>query len=73
MTGTIKTLMTDRGYGFIDAGGVMYFFLRTEVNVPFETLFEGQRVRSFIEEPSMRGPRAARVMVDAVPRAKVSA
>jgi cold shock CspA family protein len=66
MTGTIKALVLDRGYGFIrTADGFEYFFLRTEVvNVPFDNLFEGQRVKSFVEEDSMRGPRAARVVVD---------
>lgn len=66
MTGRIKTLVTDRGFGFLKAAdGREYFFPRTAIeNDVFEHLFEGQLVSSFIEETSLRGPRASRVVVE---------
>ena len=76
MTGRITRLVTDKGYGFIRAtdNGLEYFFVRTEVvNVLFANLYAGQQVTSFIEEKSMRGPRAGRVVVDTSGGMNVSA
>ncbi|MGH2491889.1 MAG: cold-shock protein [Candidatus Limnocylindria bacterium] len=43
--GTIKRLVTDRGFGFItQADGSEIFFHRSKVTGDFESLSEGQRV-----------------------------
>ena len=62
MTGTIKTLRADKGFGFIrDERGVEHFFHRSSVRgAVFELLREGQRVE-FTNEDSPKGPRAADV------------
>jgi cold shock CspA family protein len=63
MTGTIKALVHAKGYGFIAADGVDYFFhLSALENVMFKELREGLAVR-FEEEYSDRGPRAASVCI----------
>jgi len=59
--GTIKRIVRDRGFGFIrDDGGQEWFFHRSAVDGSFDDLTEGQRV-TFDEEPSAKGPRAAKV------------
>jgi CspA family cold shock protein len=60
--GTIKRIVRDRGFGFIrDDGGQEWFFHRSAVDgSSFDDLTEGQRVK-FDEEPSAKGPRAAKV------------
>lgn len=63
MTGTVKRLVTDRGFGFITAeDGTEYFFHRSGVDssVLFEDLAIGGRV-SFDVERSDKGPRAQHV------------
>jgi CspA family cold shock protein len=59
--GTIKRL-TDKGFGFIDAGGEkdMFFHSSNLDGVSFEELQEGQRV-SFTEGQGPKGPRAENV------------
>jgi cold shock protein len=62
-TGTIKKLVSDRGFGFIAAeDGKEYFFHRTglDSSVNFDSLAGGERV-SFDIEPSQKGPRANRI------------
>jgi CspA family cold shock protein len=62
-TGTIKKVVSDRGFGFITAeDGKDYFFHRNDVQSPldFDHLGGGERV-SFEIESSPKGPRAARV------------
>jgi len=62
-TGTIKKLVSDRGFGFIAAeDGKEYFFHRGGVQAPldFDSLAGGERV-SFDVETSPKGPRAVRV------------
>jgi CspA family cold shock protein len=62
-TGTIKKLVSDRGFGFIAAeDGREYFFHRTglDPSVNFDSLAGGERV-SFEIEPSQKGPRANRI------------
>lgn len=61
--GTIKKLVSDRGFGFIAAeDGVEYFFHRSGLDrtLNFDALQGGERVQ-FDIEPSQRGPRAYRV------------
>jgi cold shock protein len=62
-TGTIKKLVSDRGFGFIAAeDGREYFFHRTglDPSINFDSLAGGERV-SFEIEPSQKGPRANRI------------
>lgn len=61
--GTIKKIVSDRGFGFIAAeDGVEYFFHRSGVenSVNFDSLSGGETV-SFEIEQSQKGPRATRV------------
>jgi cold shock protein len=63
MTGTIKKVTWDRGFGFIRGeDGHEYFFHRSELRggLRFEELKEGQRV-SFEPRQAERGPRAAAI------------
>jgi CspA family cold shock protein len=62
-TGTIKKVVSDRGFGFITAeDGKDYFFHRNEIDssMDFDRLFGGERV-NFEVEQSPKGPRAAKV------------
>ena len=62
-TGTIKKVVSDRGFGFIAADdGREYFFHRDglEPSVSFDRLSGGEKV-TFDIEASQRGPRAQRV------------
>jgi CspA family cold shock protein len=62
-TGTIKKLVSERGFGFIAADdGKEYFFHRSGTETSFDTLAGGEKV-SFEIEPSPKGPRAGRVRV----------
>ena len=63
MTGTVKKVVTERGFGFIAAeDGEEYFFHRTgmDSSLTFENVSIGERV-SFDVERSDKGPRAAHV------------
>lgn len=62
-TGSVKKVVSDRGFGFITADdGKDYFFHRTELDssLDFDRLSGGEKV-AFDVEPSPRGPRAVRV------------
>jgi cold shock protein len=62
-TGTIKKVVSDRGFGFIAAeDGKEYFFHRDGLNasLDFDRLTGGERV-SFDVEQSPKGPRAKNV------------
>ncbi|HEX6548229.1 MAG TPA: cold shock domain-containing protein [Candidatus Dormibacteraeota bacterium] len=62
-TGTIKKLVSDRGFGFIAAeDGKEYFFHRSGTDTDFDRLRGGERV-TFEIEPSAKGPRAGRVQL----------
>jgi cold shock protein len=61
--GTVKRIVTDRGFGFIaDEEGKEYFFHFSGLTggLAIESLREGDRV-SFDTERSDRGPRATNV------------
>ena len=62
--GTVKGLVRDRGFGFIQGeDGVEFFFHRSAVQgKPFESLTEGQGVEFDVERGD-KGPRAANVRV----------
>ena len=62
-TGTIKKVVSDRGFGFIAADdGKEYFFHRDglEPSVSFDRLGGGEKV-TFDIEAGQKGPRAQRV------------
>jgi CspA family cold shock protein len=62
-TGSIKKVVSDRGFGFITADdGKDYFFHRNslESSLDFDRLAGGEKVEFEIEQ-SPKGPRAARV------------
>ena len=62
-SGTIKKLVSDRGFGFIAAeDGKEYFFHRSGIDGNFDDLQGGEKV-TFEVEPSPKGPRAGRVRV----------
>ena len=59
-TGTIKKVVSDRGFGFITAeDGKDYFFHRSglQASIDFDRLIGGERVE-FDIETSPKGPRA---------------
>ncbi len=63
MEGTIKKLITDKGFGFITVDGEEkdLFFHRNELkDVNYEDLKEGDRV-SFEKTDSPKGPNATNV------------
>jgi len=59
--GTIKKLVSDRGFGFIAAeDGKEYFFHRSGTEGDFDRLVGGEQVTFEIEQ-SQKGPRANKV------------
>jgi CspA family cold shock protein len=63
LSGTIKKLVPDRGFGFIAAeDGKEYFFHRSGTSADFDSLMGGERV-SFEVEASPKGPRAGKVQL----------
>ncbi|MBA3307612.1 MAG: cold shock domain-containing protein [Chloroflexi bacterium] len=61
--GTVKKLVSDRGFGFITAeDGKDYFFHRDglDSSIDFDRLVGGEKV-AFEIESSPRGPRAVKV------------
>ncbi|MGA7986859.1 MAG: cold shock domain-containing protein [Candidatus Dormiibacterota bacterium] len=63
MTGTVKKVVAERGFGFISAeDGQEYFFHRSglDSSLSFENLAADERV-SFEVENSDKGPRARQV------------
>ena len=63
MTGTIKKLMTEKGFGFItpeNAGKDVFFHSNSLVGVQFDELREGDSV-SFETEESPKGLNAVNV------------
>jgi CspA family cold shock protein len=62
MTGTIKRIVSGKGFGFIAAGdGSEYFFHQSAcTDVPFDELREGQAV-TFEKGQGPKGPRGENV------------
>ena len=63
ITGTVKKVVAERGFGFITAGdGKEYFFHRTSIDssLDFDRMVGGEQVEFDIEQ-SPKGPRASRV------------
>lgn len=64
VSGTIKKLVAERGFGFITADdGNDYFFHRSGT-AEFDRLETGAKV-TFVTEPSAKGPRATNVKLAA--------
>jgi len=63
MTGKIKTLRADKGFGFIkDAGGKEYFFHQSAIyGEGIEMLREGDSVEYTLGADGPKGPRAENV------------
>jgi CspA family cold shock protein len=61
--GTIKKLVSDRGFGFIATVGAYLFFHHSSVEGSFESLTEGQAVEFEVDSATSRGkgPRAIQV------------
>ncbi len=62
-TGTVKKVVSDRGFGFITAeDGKEYFFHRSglQASLDFDRLLGGERVEFDVEQ-SPKGPRATGV------------
>jgi CspA family cold shock protein len=69
MTGTIKAIRFDRGFGFVTSNGVDLFFHASVVEgVGFDDLEAGQLVDFDIDHQALR-PRACRVAVASRDRA----
>lgn len=65
MNGTIKKLISDKGFGFISVPGQdkdLFFHSKSLVGVQFSDLNEGDEV-SFETEQSPKGPNAINVKV----------
>ena len=59
--GTIKKLVSDRGFGFIEGErGELFFHHSSVQGTPFEALHEGQKV-DYTEGRGPKGPRAESV------------
>lgn len=63
MTGTIKTLRADKGFGFIrDSSGKEVFFHSSAIyGEGIDNLREGDGVEFDLEEAGPKGPRATNV------------
>jgi len=62
--GTIKKLVSERGFGFIASSGEELFFHHSSVQGSFESLSEGQSVEFEIDpapNSKGKGPRAIQV------------
>ena len=59
--GTIKKLISEKGYGFIEGeGGELFFHHSSVQDTQFEDLHEGQKVE-YTEGRGPKGPRAESV------------
>lgn len=66
MRGTIRRLVTERGFGFLSGeDGKERFFHRTQT-AGFDDLLEGDRVSFTPEDDNSRGPRALNVVGEPV-------
>ena len=61
--GTIKKLISEKGFGFIEGErGELFFHHSSVQDTPFESLHEGQKVE-YTEGRGPKGPRAEDVSV----------
>jgi len=62
--GTIKKLVTEKGFGFISGDQSEFFFHRSAVvEGSFESLRVGQRVEYEVDSDRGKGPRAKEVKI----------
>jgi cold shock protein len=62
MQGVVTRVILDKGFGFVQAQNVDYFFHRSAVKDDgFKDLHEGQEVEFEPAPPGPKGPRAASV------------
>ncbi len=62
MTGTVKTLRVEKGFGFIKGADGEYFFHRSAIYGEDIDMFrEGDSVDFDVEDGGAKGPRAANV------------
>jgi CspA family cold shock protein len=62
LTGTIKRIVRDKGFGFVrDEYGTEYFFHRSEVSGQWEEFQEGDSVTFTEDDNAAKGPRAQNV------------
>ncbi len=61
--GTIKKLVSEKGFGFISGDGKEYFFHRSSITEgDFDSLHEGQKVEYTVDPVDRgKGPRATNV------------
>ena len=65
MNGTIKRLVSEKGFGFVaGSDGLEYFFHQSACDGMFDQLREGQGV-TFDVSQGPKGPRAERVKLSA--------
>ena len=62
INGTIKRLVSDKGFGFVAAEDGNEYFFHQSACARFDTLREGQQV-TFQEGQGPKGPRAENVSV----------
>lgn len=62
LNGTIKKLVSERGFGFISADDGKEYFFHRDSTANFDGLMGGEKV-TFDVEPSPKGPRANNVKV----------
>lgn len=63
MEGTIKKIVSDKGYGFIEREGEekdLFFHSNSLIGLGFDDLREGDKVKFEVEE-SQKGPNAVSV------------
>ncbi len=60
--GTIKKIVSDRGFGFIAAEDGKEYFFHRDGTESFDSLRGGEKV-TFMVEPSPKGPRANQVRI----------
>lgn len=59
LTGTVKRIVNEKGFGFIGADGTDYFFHKSSCD-DFDGMQTGDRV-TFVAKRGEKGPRADRV------------
>jgi cold shock CspA family protein len=65
LTGRVRKVNAEKGFGFIDVGGTSYFFHRSMCRgVKLEQLREGSSVKFTVGDPTEKGERATAVWTD---------
>lgn len=64
LTGKVKRLIIDKGFGFIEADGAEYFFHQSAAGLDWPSLQEGTPVTFEPHPEAPKGPRAESVRRD---------